>query len=243
MDGGLKKSARDRDFSLPRGDAYGGNGPGSQHEGEERGLPAVPATGLDRDMFRHSGILATLLTLALGLAGGLALTSGMLDAAQAPGAFRYGPWALWPRAGAPDADPYTRALFARRGEIAMAPAEGLALYASRDGAGGELDAACSYRLGGRIPAARVWTLTAYRPDGTLMANAARRNGLSSAETVSGAEGAEVTLSADPSPGNWLPLPAQGRFVILLRLYDTPLAAVSAALDGDRLPKIVRTGCR
>ncbi|MGL4243397.1 MAG: DUF1214 domain-containing protein [Beijerinckiaceae bacterium] len=194
-------------------------------------------------MRRLSGILATLLTLALGLAGGLALTGGLLNAGQAPGALRYGPWALWPRAGAPDADPYTRALFARRGEIAMAPAEGLALYASQDGTGADLDARCSYRLSGRIPAARVWTLAAYRPDGSLMENGARRSGLTSAEAVSGAGESEISLSADPSPGNWLPLPAGGRFVILLRLYDTPLAAVAAALDVDRLPRIVRTGCR
>jgi hypothetical protein len=194
-------------------------------------------------MNRFAGIFATLAMLAAGLAGGLALTAGMLDAAQVPGALRYGPWALWPRAGVPDADPYTRAFFARRGEIAMAPAEGLALYASRDGAGADLDAACGYSIVGRIPSARFWTLTAYRPDGSLTENAARRNGLTSTEAVVGGGEAEITLSADPSSGNWLPLPAAGRFVILLRLYDTPLVAVSTALDSDRLPRIVRTGCR
>jgi hypothetical protein len=187
-------------------------------------------------------IAATLATLAAGLGGGLALTAALLDGASAPGQSRLGPWAMWHRAGAPDADPYTRALFARRGELAMAPAEGLALHAGRDGAGEALDARCAYRIAGRMPAARAWTLTVHRPDGTLPENAAARRGLTSAEVVGGGEG-EVTLSAHASPGNWLPLPPEGRFVLVLRLYDTPLSAVAAALDAERLPRIERLECR
>jgi hypothetical protein len=193
-------------------------------------------------MSRLTGIAATLVTLAAGLAGGLALTSGLLDAAQAPGTARLGAWSMWPRAGAPDADPYTRALFAKRGEIAMAPAEGLALHAQKDSAGGELTARCAYRLTGRMPAARAWTLTVYRTDGALAETAAGRHGLTSAEVVGGGEEA-IAIASEPSPGNWLPLPAQGRFHLLLRLYDTPLSAVAAALDPERLPRIERAECR
>jgi hypothetical protein len=192
-------------------------------------------------MTQLAGIAATIVAMAAGLGGGLALTSGVLDAQRVPGALRYGSWTVWPRAGAPDADPYTRALFARRGEVAMTPAEGLALYASVDESGRDLTARCSYRLIGRIPAARAWTVTAYRPDGRLMDSPAKRHGLTSAEAVLG-DDADITLSAEPSPGNWLPLPSDGPFVILLRLYDTPLAAISAALDRDRLPILERLGC-
>jgi hypothetical protein len=193
---------------------------------------------------RHlSSIAAMLVTLAAGLAGGTALTATLLDPAHVPGAARYGVWTLWPRAGAPDADPYTVALFARRGEVAMAPSEGLALYAQRDGAGAPLSAACVYRMGGGIPPARAWTLTAYRPDGALVENPARRAGLTSAEALGGAELGDITISRDPGPGNWLPLPEQGRFVLVLRLYDTPLTAVTAALDAERLPRITRLDCR
>jgi hypothetical protein len=189
-----------------------------------------------------SGTFATLAALASGLLGGLWLTAGVLDAAHVPGAARAGVWTAWPRAGASDADPYTRALFARRGEQAMHPAEGLTLYAMRDESGAELDARCAYRMSGRMPPARFWTLAVYRPDGSLVANAASRNVFTSAEAVGGPE-AGIDLSADPSPGNWMPLPPGGRFVALLRLYDTPLAAVSGALDGDRLPTLRRVECR
>ncbi len=119
-----------------------------------------------------SGTVATLAALTAGLFGGLWLTAGVLDAAHVPGAARAGVWTVWPRAGASDADPYTRALFARRGELVMHPAEGLTLYAMRDEAGEELDARCAYRMSGRMPSARFWTLAVYRPDGSLVANAA-----------------------------------------------------------------------
>jgi hypothetical protein len=205
--------------------------------------PSRPPSRWSRQsgMTRLAGIAATIVAMAAGLGGGLALTTSMLDAKRVPGALRYGPWTVWPRAGAPDADPYTQALFARRGEVAMTPAEGLALYAAIDDGGRELSARCSYRVTGRMPAARAWTLTAYRSDGRLMDNPARRHGLTSAEAVLG-DDAGITLSTEPSPGNWLPLPADGPFVILLRLYDTPLAAISAALDRDRLPVLERLGC-
>jgi hypothetical protein len=192
-------------------------------------------------MRRVSGILATLVTLAAGLAGGLWLSSGLLDAAQTPGTIRSGGWKSWPRAGAPDADPYARALYARRGEVPLAPAEGLALYADRDGEGRALSAACAYRLTGRMPQARIWTLAAYTQNGAVQANAANRFVLTSAEAVGGAE-AGVWIARDPRPGNWLPLGSADRFVVILRLYDTPLAAVTSAIDGARLPRIERVDC-
>jgi hypothetical protein len=188
------------------------------------------------------GIAATLATLAAGLVGGLALTASMLDAAHVPGASRVGSWTVWPRAGAADADPYTRAFFAKRGEIAMSPAEGLAFHALQDAAGRDLTANCTYRIAGRMPPARIWTLAAYRPDGSLLANTAQRHGLTSFEAVGGLD-ADIVVSGDASPGNWLPLPTGGRFVLLLRLYDTPLAAVAVALDPERLPRIERLECR
>ncbi len=193
-------------------------------------------------MSRLVGIAATLVTLAAGLAGGLALTAAVLGAAQPPGASRVGGWMVWPRAGAPDADPYTKALFARRGEIAMSPAEGLAFLAQRDSSGAELRGGCAYSIAGRMPPARVWTLTAYRPDGALAAHPAARYGLTSAEAVGGDDGTRIVVSAAPGPGNWLPVPADGRFVLMLRLYDTPLAAVSASLDPERLPLLKREEC-
>lgn len=189
-----------------------------------------------------AAIAATLATLAAGLAGGLWLSASMLDAASAPGTVQAGSWKSWPRAGAPDADPYARALHARRGEVPLTPAEGLALHADSDADGRPLDASCAYRLAGRMPQARVWTLAAYGPDGSLADNPSGRVVLTSAETVGGGE-ADIWIAREPRPGNWLPVGTRGRFVIALRLYDTPLSSVAAAIDGARLPRLERTECQ
>jgi hypothetical protein len=190
-------------------------------------------------MNRLAGIAATLATLVAGLTGGVALSSGMLRAARPPGTVVAGDWKTWPRAGAPDGDPYARALFAKRGEAPLAPAEGLALYGDRDSSGAALTSGCAYRIAGRIPSARAWTVAVYRPDGSLAENAARRYALTSAEAVGDGE---VVLARDPQPGNWLPVGPEGAFVVTLRLYDSPLTSAAAALDGERLPRIERIGC-
>ncbi len=190
-------------------------------------------------MNRLAGLFATLAMLVAGLSGGVALSAGMLRAARPPGTVVAGDWKAWPRAGAPDGDPYARALFAMRGEAPLAPAEGLALYGDRDSSGAALRSACAYRIAGRIPSARAWTIAVYRPDGSLAENAARRYVLTSAEAVGDGE---VVLSRDPAPGNWLPIGPEGAFVVVLRLYDSPLTSAAAALGGARLPRIERMDC-
>jgi hypothetical protein len=92
-----------------------------------------------------------------------------------------------------------------------------------------------------MPQARIWTLAAYAPDGALVANPAGRLVLTAAEAVGGADSG-VAVSQEPQPGNWLPLGSMDRFVLVLRLYDTPLSALASALDGARLPLIERRSC-
>jgi hypothetical protein len=45
------------------------------------------------------------------------------------------------------------------------------------------------------------------------------------------------------PGNWLPVPAPGRFDLVLRLYDTPISGASAVIDPARMPAVVQVACR
>jgi len=53
---------------------------------------------------------------------------------------------------------------------------------------------------------------------------------------------EILLSRDVQAGNWLQLPRQGEFSLTLRLYETPAAIGSGALDGSTLPAIDRIAC-
>jgi hypothetical protein len=180
--------------------------------------------------------------LFLGLVGGSIITWNVLGAARLPGTVSYGPWVVWPKAGTLDADPYSRAFFAKRGDIPMTPAEGLAFFASRDASGETLNGNCHYSVGGIFPTAREWTLTVYRLDGRIISNPAGRMAFTSAEAIVEGGLTRITLSSTPESGNWLPLGDKERFIIALRFYDTPLSAIASVLEETRLPKLERLGC-
>jgi hypothetical protein len=191
---------------------------------------------------RLSSILAFVMMLALGLVGGVFLTTAVLDWQRIPGSVRYGPWVAWPKAGALEADPYSRAVFARRGDIPMAPVEGLTFFASQDDTGDDLTARCQYEVFGAFPPARAWTLSVYGPDGRLHAGSSGRSAMTSAEALVERQRVSVALSSEPKPGNWLPLGGDQKLVLALRFYETPLSAVAAGLDRSRLPVLRRIAC-
>lgn len=153
-----------------------------------------------------------------------------------------GDWKAWPEVGSPDADPYSVAMLARTGEVPLGTGEGIAFTAEADHDGRPLTGTCTYRLVGQTPTARLWTLTAYDPEGRLMANAAQRPGFHSREILRRADGSfEITVSADVAPGNWLPVARVDRFKLVFRLYDTPLTT-GAQLADSTMPEIIRERC-
>ena len=186
-----------------------------------------------------------LLVYALALGGGLGVGSAVaiLHADYPFGRVRVGPWTAWPQSGSREADPYMRAIIARRGDIPLGLGEGLALTATEDSAGRPLEARCRYRLGDVTPPARAWTLALYDEDGRPLPSPWGWSGLTSSEVLRDGEGRfAVTLSREASPGNWLRMPDGGRVSLTLRLYDTPVAAGSSALDPNVFPSIERSDC-
>lgn len=183
-------------------------------------------------------LYALLLALGLGIGSAYAVLNG-----NPPfGSRHLGPWQTWPKLGSADADPYMRAIVARRGNIPLATGEGLALTALVDKEGRKLDSACTYRIGTAMPAARWWTLSLYDEDGQLPASELGRSGFTSSEIVRNADnGFVIALSRSVMSGNWLQLPASGRFIVVLRLYDMPGAA-GLNLDAEDLPTIERGEC-
>lgn len=188
-------------------------------------------------------ILAILVALAVGAGLGLGATWFAVDRGVGFGAITAGSWVSWPRIGALDADPYSRAVVAHAGSVPLGLGEGLAFYASTDEAGRPLERGCSYRLAGRTPPARVWTLTLHDPDGGLLPNPSDRTGFTSAEVLR-AHNADfaIAVGPDPQPGNWVPVTGKGPFVLALRLYETPVSASSTSTDPNLLPRIERIGC-
>jgi hypothetical protein len=196
-----------------------------------------------RSVLDRLSTILILLGSALGsLLLGLLLTGHVLASRYAPGTVRAGEWQLWPRAGAPDADPYSLAVHARRGDLPLAPSEGLALFATQDKDGTPLNGRCTYALEGSMPTARAWTLALYTPKGALLQNGTQPSGLTSgmAAVLPGAPLA--VLAPDIAPGNWLRSVRGDPFVVVLRLYETTLTAAAQGLDADRLPRLIRKGC-
>lgn len=184
-------------------------------------------------------VYAFALALGLGISSAYWAVSGDYPV----GRVRAGPWKAWPQVGSRDADPYARSIIVREADIPLATGEGLALSAAADSAGRPLDTACTYRVGSTTPQARLWTLTLYDQDGSLVGSDLDRSGLTSAEIVRGADGRfAIALSRDLQPGNWLKLPQSGSFSLMLRLYDSPVAAGSASLEAGALPAIERLEC-
>ena len=196
-------------------------------------------------LWRKSSV-AGLAAYALALGGvlGLASADWATRGGYPFGGVQVGAWTAWPRAGAAKADPYTRAVNARRGEIPLAVGEGLLLTAASDDAGQALDATCTYRIGGGTPPARAWTLTVAGRGLRDPGRAAVREGFTSTEVLRSADGRfTVVLGPEVQPGNWLPSPrASGPVRLALRLYDTPVAASVGSLDRSTVPAITRLGC-
>jgi len=93
------------------------------------------------------------------------------------------------------------------------------------------------------PAARYWTVTLYDRRGRLVANTIDRHGFTSEEIVRGIDGRfAVNIAPRARPGNWLPSGGIERFVLVWRLYDTPIGVATRTTKEGPMPVIVRKGC-
>jgi hypothetical protein len=177
-----------------------------------------------------------------GLVIGLLATLISLNSGYGFGALRAGSWIAWPNIGGSDVDPYARAVIARSGEAPLARDQGLAFTAAEDASGAPLDGACEYSIVDPVPTARFWTLSLATPNGGLIDNSTGRYGFSSAELLRREGGAfTISISRNARAGNWLSPGDARRFVLLLRLYDTPFDT-DARPDPTNFPKIVKLKC-
>lgn len=188
-------------------------------------------------------LLRLLASLALALV--LGLGSAYLAArylVQGDAAAKNGPWVTNLAAGGADADIYTRANIALTGLLALSKEETIYYNATEDSAGEALDGSCTYRIEGRDPDARWWSLTVYASDHFLIDTPTKRYAASKTSVVRSADGTfSVRLSTVEETGNWIAVPANEAFQVTLRLYN-PGAAVAQDPASVPLPAIVKEGC-
>jgi hypothetical protein len=157
-------------------------------------------------------------------------------------AIRLGSWKFYPLVGSTAAGEIERARIAHTGLLGLNRSEAIYFIADRDGAGEGLRRECSYRVEGRDPDARWWSITAYDEAYRLIPNAIDRYSFNNVNVARGTTGEFVIrLAPTRQEGNWIPTEGEGAFDLALRIYD-PAPALLDAIGEVELPRITREGC-
>ena len=188
-------------------------------------------------------ITAILLAIAVGIVSGLGLTWLASTGALGFGTVKIGAWTTWPKSGTPEADPYSRALYARSGGLPLGSTDGIAFAATTDDNGATLNGRCDIHIAGRMPAARFWTLTLYDAQGRLIENPSGRYGYTSAEVLWKPDSQiEVVLAPRARSGNWIPTGGRDRVTAVLRFYDAPIGLTGRSANTVELPAVWQEFC-
>jgi hypothetical protein len=188
-------------------------------------------------------VFVALVALALAAAVGLGSTWMTTTRGTELGTLTIGAWTARPRIGTTDIDPYSRATITRNGELPIGTGDGISFTARADDKKKPLDGRCDVVVSGVTPAARFWTLTLYDSKGRLVANSLQRYGFTSEEIVRGADGGfEIHIASRARSGNWLPTGGIERYLLMFRLYDTPVGVATRTKRDAPMPQIATVGC-
>jgi hypothetical protein len=193
-----------------------------------------------------SAIANTVLFLGLALVGGVTSSLSMVDRGSTLTTRASGPWITWTAAGKPEADPYTRAHFARQGGIPESATATQTWQARTDADGQTLHSACEYVVEGDGLETGWWSMAVYDERGWLIQNPAERHAYNSQTIALDQNGGYVvTLARDARPLNWLPTGGAGKLVLVLARPALKPGATAAELAASlkTLPSIRRITCR
>lgn len=185
--------------------------------------------------------LFAILFIGLSLGGALAWVS--IQNNHGFGALSVGQWTAWPKAGSIGADPYSKAKVAADGDVPLGAAEGLTFHARTDNREEALLRQCRYVIRGKTPQARLWTLTAQDENDQLIINDdGRPSSLVSRNLLRNPNGVfEIHVGSAITSENWLEMTGTGPFMLLLRLYDSPVTS-TGEIDSTEMPVIIREAC-
>lgn len=178
---------------------------------------------------------------------GLSTAYYMMDRGTSLTTVTAGPWTMWSAAAKPDADPYTRAHYARLGALPI-PADIAETWTATTDAGGDtLHSSCDYEVVVRPPPSSWWSLAVFDSSGRLIQNPAQRNVFTSETGAISPDGRFVALLSRSAGGtNWLPTGGAGNLSLVYTLIDMGMVTGTGAEAEDpaaRVPEINAKGCR
>jgi hypothetical protein len=186
-------------------------------------------------------LLKVLLCLVCALA--LAAGAGYASLRQTGETLANGPWRTNLTTGSAEAGLLHRARVAWRGLWALQSSEVYYFSAITDSDGQPLRHDCRYRVAGKDPDTRWWSVTAYNND-HFIPNPSHAYSFSKTTVQREADGSwNIYVSREPQPKNWLPSGDQtGELVLSLRCYNpgTNLITNPATIE---LPRIIREACQ
>lgn len=185
-------------------------------------------------------VLAWVGAVLVGAVLGVASAWATLEMGRAGFVESYGAWVHSRAAGSTAADPYTRAIIARDGLLALSAREALYFSLYEDDQGRALDESCVYELSGPPLAARWWSVTLYAADNYLAENSDNAASVDASRLgLYNAWSARISPVRGDAP-HWLSSRSAGRgFSLTLRIYN--------AQDGFRpsaeaLPVLTTISC-
>lgn len=183
-------------------------------------------------------VVAIIIGLALGVGSGWAA----LQFGQGNFSERFGGWSFNRAAGSSAAGPYTRAIIAKAGLLALSSREAVYFTLDRDEQGRPLDEGCVYDLTSPPLPARWWSVTLYASDNYLARNTDYAPSVDASRVLTGPNG-DWRVRVSPVRGeaaNWVSSRNAGRgFTLTLRLYNADDGFRPSA---DILPTLATVSC-
>jgi hypothetical protein len=165
-------------------------------------------------------ILAWIAAVIAGVALGLGSAWAVLQFGGASFTEHYGHWVFSRAAGSSAAGPYTRAIIARSGLLALSAREAVYFSLYTDEHDRPLSESCVYELNGRPLDARWWSVTLYADDNYLARNSDSAHSIDATRVGNDAPWAARISPVRGDATNWLSSrEARRGFVIMLRVYN------------------------
>jgi hypothetical protein len=179
-----------------------------------------------------------LFAFAVAAAVGLGTTWLALTRGTAFGAVAIGAWTAWPKTGTRDIDPYARAAIARSGELPIGSGDGVAFFARTDDHGKSRSTAAATSTSAAHAAGAVLdahALRSARPPDRQFGRAPRLH--QPGDHAQRRRQLRHRVAPRARYGNWLPTGGVDSYMLVLRLYDSPVGVATRAAREAPMPAV------